>query len=129
MTNRQNRQSLHAVYASQLKEAEKQLGEMEVRLEASFERTRLADDALLQGKVAWKEEKYGLEAKIKDLEERLKYEMRRASQALDVADNASTAAGSIGRLVRQLVDEDVLAQLRDARKEKEERYRESIRRR
>jgi gas vesicle protein len=37
-----------------------------------------------------------------DLKERLKYEMRRASQALEVADNAAQAAGSVARIAHSV---------------------------
>lgn len=68
-------------------------------------------------------EKQEHRATVKDLEERLKYERSRAAQALTVAEDAASAAGSIGSLVRQLVNEDVMAQLRAANVERPGRIR------
>jgi len=119
----------HELCLKKLEEAEKQLGEMEARLEASFERTRLADDALLKGKTAWQEEKSDLKGQVEKLKEDLKYERNRASQALDVAANTSDAAGGIGRLLRSIVDNDVMETLRLASFEQRQEARERMRHR
>ncbi len=43
-----------------------------------------------------------LSALLTGIEERLQYEMRRAAKALDVADNASQAVGSIARMTHSM---------------------------
>ena len=108
-------------------ERDRELDEMEKRLEASFEATKRADDLLLEEKVVWKDEKHELKVQIDKLKEDLKYERNRASQALDVAASTSDAAGGIGRLLRSIVDNDVMETLRlasfDQRQEARERMR------
>ena len=108
-------------------ERDRELEEMEKRLEASFEATKRADDLLLEEKVVWKDEKHELKVQIDKLKEDLKYERNRASQALDVAASTSDAAGGIGRLLRSIVDNDVMETLRlasfDQRQEARERMR------
>jgi hypothetical protein len=108
-------------------ERDRELEEMEKRLEASFEATKRADDLLLEEKIVWKDEKHELKVQIDKLKEDLKYERNRASQALDVAASTSDAAGGIGRLLRSIVDNDVMETLRlasfDQRQEARERMR------
>jgi len=60
---------------------EKELGELEEQTEKAF--------SLLKEKNV-------------ELEDRMKYEMRRASQALEVADNAAQAAGSVARIANSI---------------------------
>ena len=45
-------------------ERDRELEEMEKRLEASFEATKRADDLLLEEKIVWKDEKHELKVQI-----------------------------------------------------------------
>lgn len=103
-----------------LKDKDRQLQEMEDRLEATFDEARAAKKALEDGEEKWKTERYDFKAKIQKLEEEVKHERRRATQALDVAESTSDAAGGIGRLLRTIVDDNVLEQLRLANHEREQ---------
>lgn len=108
-------------------ERDREIDEMEKRLEASFEAAKKADDLLLKEKIAWQDEKHELKGQVEKLKEDLKYERNRASQALDVAASTSDAAGGIGRLLRSIVDNDVMETLRlasfDQRQEARDRMR------
>lgn len=108
-------------------EASVQLREMESRLEATFDEARATKKELEESKEKWRSEKYDLQARVKQLEEELKSERRRAHQALDVAERTSEAAGGIGRLLHVLVNNEVLEELRlsahDRRTEAKERMR------
>lgn len=108
-------------------ERDRELEEMEKRLEASFEAAKKADDLLLKEKTVWQDEKHELKGQVEKLKEDLKYERNRASQALDVAASTSDAAGGIGRLLRSIVDNDVMETLRlasfDQRQEARDRMR------
>lgn len=126
----------HRVCLDQLVETDKLYSEvsallrqMEKRLEASFEATKEAQDKILAERTKWSGERHDLNAKIKQLEEDVKHERRRATQALDVAESTSDAAGGIGRLLRTLVDDNVMEQLRISHQEREQRARDSMRHR
>ncbi len=92
--------------------AEAAVAKLEEDLEGQFDRARAAEAKLEAGEEAWRDERYTLKMRIQKLEEELKAEKRRASQAMDVASNASDAAGGIGRLLRSIVNHDVMETLR-----------------
>lgn len=111
-----------------LKEKDAQIASMEDRLEATFDDARAAKKELEESKEKWATEKCDLKARIKQLEEDVKHEKRRASQALDVAANTSDAAGGIGRLLNRIVDNDVMETLRLASHKQREEARKRLRR-
>jgi hypothetical protein len=114
---------------SQLKEAKEQIEQLEHRLQGSFEENQKLQQKTEQIVQAWDRERCDLKEEIKRLQEEVKHERRRATQALDVAESTSDAAGGIGRLLRSMVDDNVLEQLRLAHHEREQKYRESMRHR
>jgi hypothetical protein len=126
----------HRLCLDQLIDADRQLVEYEKRLavclqESEERRMRIEEfkQTLEVQKSESKKAQDVLHDRIKKLEEDVKHERRRASQALDVAESTSDAAGGIGRLLRTLVDDNVLEQLRLANAEREQRAREEVRHR
>lgn len=124
-TERHDRNRLEAA----LKEKDAEIASMEDRLEATFDDARAAKKELEESKEKWLTEKCDLKAKIKQLEDDLKYEKRRASQAMDVASLTSDAAGGIGRLLNRIVDNDVMETLRLAAHEQREEAKKRMRHR
>ena len=105
---------------------------LEVCLQESEER-RMRNEELRQmldvQKSESSKEKDLLKDKIRLLEEEVKHERRRATQALDVAESTSHASSGIGRLLHSIVDKDVMEELRISSQERREKARESMRHR
>jgi hypothetical protein len=117
----------HDLCLRRLEESEQAIKELEQRLHDALDASSKSDEAHLKEKQSWQDERSDLRAKVKQLEEDVKHEKRRASQALDVSERTSEAASGIGRLLHVLVNNEVLEELRlsahDRRAEARERMR------
>lgn len=117
----------HGLCLKRLEEAEEAVRGLEERLHGALDASSKSDEAHLKEKQAWKDERSELLSKVHRLEEEVKHEKRRATQALDVADRTSDAASGIGRLLHRIVDNDVMETLRLAAHEQREEARKRLR--
>jgi hypothetical protein len=124
-----SQKNVNALCISQLKEAEEQVEQLEHRLQGSFDENRKLQQKVEEDGRAWDREKRGLQDEVKRLQEEVKHERRRSTQALDVAESTSGAADGIGRLLRVIVDNDVMETLRLASFEQRQEARERMRHR